>query len=221
LGVALVLGLFLVVFVLYTTVSRGLDKTADIVPYRNQKGIPASTSTSTTAAAGAAGAPTTAGSQSGPSVSTTTTEPPVMVRPKATVSSSALKGTSTASFQATNLVDGDLTTAWIEGAKEAGLGEWVRFEFSEPTLLAKIEIANGYQKDTSTFAANPRVRLLSIQFSSGATYLVELYDTPDFQSIVPAGEAIEWIKLVIVSVYPGKSNEDTALSEVRLYKQVD
>jgi hypothetical protein len=216
LGAALLLGLLLLAFILYNTVARGIGGSADIAPYKDQQGIPASLHTTTTVGTDT---PTTAAGT--PAASTTTTEQPLMVRPKATVSSSALKGTATASFQATNLLDGDLTTAWIEGKKGAGLGEWVRFDFAQPTLLARIDIVNGYQKEETSFAANPRAKLVSVQFSSGATYLVELQDTQDLQFIVPAGEAIEWVKLVIVSVYPGKVNEDTALSEVHLYERVD
>jgi hypothetical protein len=222
LGAALFLALVIIVLVLYSTVSRSLDKTASITPYKNQAGIPASTSTSTTVNTDANGAPvTTVGPQEGPQAATTTTESPLLVRPKATVSSSALKGISTASFQATNLVDGDLATAWVEGAKGTGLGEWVRFEFAQPTLLARIEVANGYQKDPASFARNPRVKLVNVEFSSGGTYLVELYDTTDLQTIIPAGEAIDWVKLVIVSVYPGENDYGTALSEVRLFEKAD
>jgi hypothetical protein len=221
LGAALLLGLLLLVFILYSTIARGLDKNASIAPYADQKGIPASVITTTTIRSGGQAPITTEGTQADPALTTTTAEPPVLVRPKATVSSSALKGTSLAGFQATNLVDGDFSTAWIEGAKGNGLAEWVRFEFSKPTLLSRIEIANGYQKDAARFRTCPRVKLVNIEFSSGATYLVELQDTQDLQFIVPAGEAIEWIKLVIVSVYPGVENEETALSEVRLFEKAD
>ncbi len=223
LGAALMLGLLIVAFVLYTTVARSLDKSVDIVPYAEQEGIPASLSTessSTTVKTDGAGAPVTVpGAET--AATTTTTEPPLLVRPKAMVSSSALKGTPTASFQATNLVDGDLTTAWIEGAKGHGLGEWVRIEFSQPTLLSRIEVANGYQKDTARFSNRPRVRLVKIEYSSGATQLVELRDVQELQYILPAGEAIQWVKLVIVSVYPGENDEDTSISEVRLFERAD
>jgi hypothetical protein len=215
LGAALLLGLLLLVFVLYSTIARGLDKSASVAPYADQQGIPASVVTTTTIRSGGQVVVVD------PSASTTTTEPPILVRPKATVSSSALKGTSTASFQATNLVDNDLSTAWIEGAKGDGVGEWVRFQFSKPTLLARIEIANGYQKDYARFQTDPRVKLVNIEFSSGAMLLIRLKDTEDLQFLTPPGEAVEWVKLVIVSVYPGVENEETALSEVRLYEKPD
>jgi len=220
LGAALLLALAIIAFVLYTTIARSLDKSVNVVSYAGQTGIPASTEPpASTVATNADGSPVDTQDPDAAPVTTTTTEPLIMVRPKATVSSSALKGTSTASFQATNLVDDDLRTAWIEGANGPGLGEWVRFEFSEPVLLARIEIANGYQKDPDRFAGSPRVRMVSIEYSSGATQLVELFDTEQLQYIIPADEAVEWIKLVIVSVYDGEDVEDTSLSEVHLYEE--
>jgi hypothetical protein len=221
LGASMLLGLLLLVFVLYSTIARGLDKSASVAPYAEQKGIPASIVTTTTVKSGGQAVVVTDGSQTGPAATTTTTEPPILVRPKATVASSALKGTSTESFQATNLVDNDLSTAWVEGAKGTGLGEWVRFQLTKPTLLSRIEIANGYQKDSARFETNPRVRLVNIEFSSGATLLVELKNTQELQFLTPPGEAVEWVKLVIVSVYPGVESDETALSEVRLFEKAD
>jgi hypothetical protein len=221
LGAALLVGLVILAFALYGTIARSLDKSQSVAVFSGQNGIPAtlpSDSSSTTVKTDASGKPA-AGAVTDPSVATTTPETQVMIRPKATRSSSSLKGTATASFQAPNLVDGDLTTAWIEGAANAGLGEWVRFEFGQPTSLARIEIANGYQKDAKRFAANPRVRLASIELSSGTTYLVELHDVGDPQAIILSGEAIDWVKLVIVSVYPGQTNQETALTEVRLFEK--
>lgn len=230
---ALILALAIIAFVLYTTVAHSLDKSVDVVSYADQEGIPASTeppiSNEPTDADDTA---TDSDDSQTDTASTTTTEPPLIIRPRATVSSSALAGTATASFQATNLLDGNLTTAWIEGATGLGLGEWVRFDLINPTVLARIEIANGYQKDVARFASNPRVRLVNLEYSSGATQLVELYDTRDLQYIIPPNEAVEWVQLVIVSVYSGANSdgassaltsisEDTSLSEVHIYEKVD
>ncbi len=231
-GSALVVGLAILAFVLYASAAHSLDKSADVMSYVGQKGIPASTEPPVTDATSTEGAAQAVdGSQTEP-VSTTTPEPPVMIRPKATVSSSALAGTPTASFQATNLLDGDLSTVWTEGADGLGVGEWIRFDLTKPTVLGRIEIANGYQKDETRFAENPRVRLVSVQYSSGANQLVELYDTAQIQYIVPADEAVEWFKLVIVSVYSGgqdettvsddvSTSENTSLSEVHLFEKTD
>jgi hypothetical protein len=218
-GGALLLSLLIVVTVFYAIVARALSPQNDIAPFSDQQGIPATISTAppTTTADSSAGVPTGATDV----VSTTTTIPAMSIRPKATVSSSALKGTAIASFQATNLVDGDPTTPWQEGANGAGLGEWVRFEFTQPLELARLEILNGYQKDDERFVGNPRVRLVMVEYSSGATQLVELSDVRDPQIINPTSEAVEWVKLAIVSVYPGDKWEDTALSEVRIYEKSD
>jgi hypothetical protein len=218
-GGALLLGLVIVVAIFYAIVARALSPQESIAPYAEQKGIPATIST----APAATTADTSAGVEGAvtDTVSTTTTLPAITIRPKATVSSSALRGTAIASFQATNLVDGDLATPWLEGANGAGLGEWVRFEFTQPLELARIEILNGYQKDEERFAGNPRVRLIMVEYSSGATQLVELSDLKDPQMINPTSEAVEWVKLAIVSVFPGDQWEDTALSEVRIYEKTD
>ena len=60
-----------------------------------------------------------------------------------------------------------------------------------------------------------------MEYSSGPTQLVELLDTQQLQFITPADEAVEWIKLVIVSVYDGDDTEDTALSEVHIFEKSD
>ena len=218
-GGALLLSLLIVVTVFYAIVARALSPQNEIAPFADQKGIPATISTTPPTTTADSTAATATGATD--TVSTTTTLPAMTIRPKATVSSSALKGTAIASFQATNLVDGDLTTPWQEGANGAGLGEWVRFEFTQPVELARLEILNGYQKDDERYLGNPRVRLVMVEYSSGATQLVELSDVRDPQIVNPTSEAVEWVKLAIVSVYPGDKWEDTALSEVRIYEKSD
>jgi hypothetical protein len=222
-GSALLIGLLILAFVFYTIIARSLGGGENVFTYAEQEGIPATISTmppETTPATDETGAVVPPSDDVGSST-TTTTLPALLVRPKATVSSSALEATSSASFQATNLLDGDLSTPWLEGANGAGLGEWVRFEFAQPLELARIEIANGYQKDDGRFLGNPRVRLLKVEYSSGAVQIVQLFDVKDMQIIEPASEAVEWVRLVILSVYPGDEWQDTALSEVRIYEKTD
>lgn len=204
---ALLLILAATVFTLYAVVQKGLATKEEIDPYAGISGTTATLSEETSGGSGS--------SQTSPSEAST------LVRPTSVEASSTLKSTSTHSYRPTNLVDGDVTTAWNEGAEGLGLGEWVKFEFSRQLVLTRIEIANGFQKDDDRFAGNPRVKTLKVEYSTGTVQLVDLLDTPDFQTIVPTRQPVEWMKMTIVSVHPDYEWEDTALSEVRIYARTD
>ena len=206
-AIALLLALAMVTFTLVTIIQRGLDTGEDIDPLAGQTGTPASIGTTST------------NTSTGGTGSTSSTLAPVQVRPTATDASSILKATSTNSYGATNLLDGDLTTAWSEGEDGPGLGEWVRFSFSRPLVIARIELANGYQKDDERFVGSPRVKSLKVEYSNGVTQLIELADSKEFQTVIATSEAVEWVKLTIVSVYDGEEWEDTALSEARIFEK--
>jgi hypothetical protein len=204
-GFALFLMLLATAFTLgmivYRTVKPG-DSSATLT---SVPGTTASTST------------TLAGGSGGTGSSTPSTVAATAIRPSAASASSVLKATSTINYGAANVLDGDLTTAWNEGAKGPGVGEWLRLSFSKPVVLARIEIANGYQKDTERFDGNVRVKSLKLEYSDGETQLIDLLDTEDFQSVTTLSPPTEWIKLTIMSVYPDYVWEDAALSEVRVF----
>lgn len=204
-SLAILLALAATVFAFYSIVQWALATEEDVDPYAGQSGTTATVGTMTTQRPG------------GGSANTTSTLVGTLIRPSAVSASSSLKATSTNNYRPTNLLDGDLATAWNEGAEGPGLGEWVRFEFSRQIVLSRIEIANGYQKDDDRFRGNPRVRSLEVAYSNGTTQLITLVDTEEFQSITPTRQPVEWVKLTIVSVYPGDEWDDTALSEVRIY----
>lgn len=210
-SLALLLVLAATVFALYSVVVRALEPEQESDPFAGQEATEATVGPVTTEA------PT--GSTS--TARTTTTLAGTIIRPTAVTSSSALKATSTNNYKATNLLDGDLATAWEEGAEGPGIGEWVMFEFSRQVTLTRIEIANGYQKDDDRYFGNPRVRSLGVEYSTGTVQLIDLLDTRDYQAIIPTRQPVEWVKLTIVSVYPGDIWDDTALSEVRIYSRPD
>lgn len=208
-GIALLLALAVITIALAIIIDRSLQTTEDIDPYTGQAGTAATIGTTSTQASGTDDS------------DTSTTLAPIQVRPTAADASSVLKATSTNSYRATNLMDGDLATAWEEGADGPGLGEWVRFEFSRPLVIARMEIANGCQKDDERFQGNPRVKSIKVEFSNGETKLVDLADSTESQSIDAVDEAVEWVKLTVVSVYDGDQWEDTALSEVRVFELME
>ncbi|MCX8033215.1 MAG: hypothetical protein N3B14_07520 [Thermoleophilia bacterium] len=207
LGILLLAMLAAAVFILYGLVSSALRPEERAKTYAQRPGTTATVVAHTPSSS----------AESGETGATASTLPLQLVRPTSVTSSSALEATSTASYGPTNLVDGDLATAWNEGAEGPGIGEWVRFEFSRQWVLARIEIANGYQKDDERYFGNGRVRSLAIEYSTGTTQLVDLLDSKDIQTIIPTRQPVEWFKITIVDVYPGKIWDDTALSEVRIY----
>ena len=212
-GIAMGLALFLLLlaatFVLGVIVYRTVRAEEHVEPLAGRPGTTASTNVAPTG-----GSPS---ETAGPS----TTLAAMIVRPRAASASSALKATSITNYGPTNLLDGDLATAWNEGAEGPGVGEWVRFEFSQPVVLARLEVANGYQKDDERFFGNIRVKTFKLEYSNGATQLVDLLDIKDFQVVNTIRRSTEWIKLTIMSVYPDYEWEDAALSEVRIYELVE
>jgi hypothetical protein len=206
-ALAMLLALAVTTFVLYTIVTRvvtpSTDTTAD--PYSGVTGTLATVTTSTTSGTNTGG---TDGAIGGA----------LLVRPSSVTASSILKATSMADFGPTNLLDSDPTSAWVEGVSGTGLGEWVRLDFVDAIPLARIEIANGYQKDHDRFAGNARVKSLELQYSNGVVQVVQLQDVEGLQVIEPSTDETQWIKATIRSIYPTYVWPEAALSEVRVYE---
>jgi hypothetical protein len=216
-ALACLVGLAVLVFVLYTIFTRVLT--------------PSIAETTTSVYTGAAGTMAT--------LSTTTTAPPsttsttagvakgsLLVRPSAATASSSLTPTSITDFRPTNLLDGDTSTAWVEGAKGTGTGQWVKLAFDQAISLVRLEVANGYQKDDEFFGNYVRAKSIKLQYSDGTSQTVQLQNEQGLQVIdatVNDGtpRETEWIKLTILSVYPTYKFSQAALSDVRVYEAVE
>ncbi len=64
--------------------------------------------------------------------------------------------------------DNNLTTAWVEGKKDEGIGEKIIFVIPEGTTL--LEIANGLQTNEKLFKDNNRIKDFSITLYFGFHY---------------------------------------------------
>ena len=69
-------------------------------------------------------------------------------------SSSTLAGRPASRYSVKNLFDGKLETAWVEGAKGDGKGEWVEVEFPDAVEVDGFLLAPGYGRSAELFAAN-------------------------------------------------------------------
>jgi hypothetical protein len=116
--------------------------------------------------------------------------------------------------------DDDPRTAW--NLKTEGIGEWIRMKVTPMVGATKVrlKLRNGFQKTDKLFAANSRVRMMTVVLlpANKATD-VELTDKSGWQEATveqPAGP-VEAVELRVKSVYPGKKYDDLCLSDVQLY----
>ena len=75
--------------------------------------------------------------------------------------SSTLKG----NYNVKNLTDTDYRTAWVEGEKGTGIGEWVEIEFTNSAKITTMQIANGYLKSQKTYFENASIKTLKCEFT--------------------------------------------------------
>lgn len=155
-----------------------------------------------------------------------------------TIASSTLNNSS--SYKSAHLCDGKAETAWVEGVKGSGIGEWVKIsidaysslaEFtSTPFSLSKIAVLPGYAKTKKTWEENNRVKkLLVVSYSSSpaifgkewAVYRlhlkdeakVQIFDIPTYEMSVNLEEMKKEIWIKIEDVYKGTKYDDTCISE--------
>lgn len=142
-------------------------------------------------------------------------------------------------YKSANLFDGKIDTAWVEGAKGNGIGEWVYIELdaikesvtTTPFAIWQIGVVPGYAKSEKTWLENNRVKTAFIIIHSPSAYAnknewtlfrvhlddiskLQLFDIPSENASAndcPMKKEI-WFK--IESVYPGNKYQDTCISEL-------
>jgi hypothetical protein len=122
--------------------------------------------------------------------------------------------------------DFDVTTAWIEGKKDYGIGEYLEYNFGMTSVgesqhlgINKLIVANGYKKTKKTWEENSRVKKLKMYVNDIPFGVIELLDSFEFQTIdIPvimlSKQELMKIKFEIMEVYPGTKYKDTAISEL-------
>jgi hypothetical protein len=131
---------------------------------------------------------------------------------KATASSTrtALAGNT---YEPGNVLDGRLMTAWMEGVEGAGIGEWIRCDFSREVTLQRISIAPGYFKSPQIWARNNRVAAATFYFSDGTSRPFRFPDRMEEQMLEVGAVRTSWVRIVIDEVYGG-TDPDTAISQL-------
>jgi hypothetical protein len=131
--------------------------------------------------------------------------------------SSALAPAAGNNYGARNLIDGQDSTAWVEGSSGQGVGDFVVIEFPESKSVRGISLNNGYAKSSDIYFKNSRVKDIDIAFSNGDSLETTLTDTMGEQRVTfNRPVTAKWLRITIRSVYPGSKYTDAAVNEVRV-----
>ena len=111
--------------------------------------------------------------------------------------------------------DGNSRTAWAEGARGTGAGQWIAFDFEKEVNLRQIVIEPGYFKTNEIWGKNNRLKSATVKFSDNSTRRFEFRDVMEEQKLEVGNVKTKSVMISIKSVYPGKTDSrDTLISEV-------
>lgn len=109
---------------------------------------------------------------------------------------------------------GEGNGAWCEGVKGNGIGQTISFRFQEGSQnISMLDLLNGYQKSDKHYATNGRIRSIEISSNRGKLGVFEVADTKYSNIEFPNGK-YQWIKVKILSVYPGTKYQDLCITAI-------
>ncbi len=164
------------------------------------------------------GAGTTAGTANLPERDEFDNRPTVQLAVVEATDSSHLLPVNDITYEASNLYDEALSTAWNVGAGVEPSGQTATLTLAGPSLIDKVEIANGYQKSGDSFQRSGRATFLLLTFSDGTSSSVSLEDREGWQLTDIADVVTETVTIKFIDIYPGRDRKlaSAAVSEVRL-----
>jgi len=121
--------------------------------------------------------------------------------------------------------DGKASTAWCEGARGDGIGEWIELRLKagpakDATSFSGATIADGYCKSETTWTENSRARQLRVDMNGKPRCLLDLADTRHPQRFRIASIASvrpgDRLRFTITAVYRGAKYRDTCITEIVL-----
>lgn len=119
-------------------------------------------------------------------------------------------------YDAGNLVDDDVTTAWShDPAVEAAADVDLALALAEPAWVTALTFANGAQSDDLAFAADGRVLRMTVLVSGDAVAELQLLDQQGLQRVeLPEPVLVDTLRLVILEAVAGDTYEEVSISEI-------
>ena len=117
-------------------------------------------------------------------------------------------------YEASNVHDRNLKTAWVEGASDDGIGEYIRVYLDGTHQVSFLKIHNGYHKSETLYAENHRPATVNISGGNGESLSYTFKDEMAETVIYLGAWTTDYIQINIVSTYPGDDLMDTCISEI-------
>lgn len=133
-------------------------------------------------------------------------------------SSAYVNQTTSRSVEAKCAIDGDTTTAWNTNSRWNG--EWISLTVKDDNRykVSYLTIYNGYQRKSSTYYNNARIKTLEVYCDGNYVTTLTLSDSWGAQDhYLPEPMIGSEFKFVITGVYYGSDFSDCALSELELH----
>lgn len=125
------------------------------------------------------------------------------------------------SYKAEFANDLSYKTAWVEGKKDEGIGEYLEYYFkNDSPRITEIIISNGYMKSEETWKNNNRVKKLKLYINGVPLGILNLKDsrTDQYFEVGTLGHNKNGTDLIlkfeILEVYKGSKYNDTAITEI-------
>ena len=120
---------------------------------------------------------------------------------------------------ADNVLDGSLSTAWVEGVSGVGIGEWIKLSTTDGSSLdlTAIGFYPGYHKSQSHLENNGYPTEILIEAENGFSQTAYLFWHEDDVVLLDQPISTSWVKITILDAEAGKAFEDTCISEIPLY----
>jgi len=124
----------------------------------------------------------------------------------------------TTAYDPANLFDSRYDFAWsTDGTKTSGIGEKLNLTFANDVNIAGLYVWNGYQRSTTHFEKNGRVKSLNLATAQGDSQSVALESIYGLQKITlpkPLMQ-VKQLTIEITDIYPGSAYKDVLISELR------
>ena len=128
------------------------------------------------------------------------------------------------SYKAEFANDLSYKTAWVEGKKDKGIGEYLEYYFkNDSPRITEIIISNGYMKSEETWKNNNRVKKLKLYVNGVPFGILNLKDsrTDQYFEMGTLGHNKNGTDLIlkfeILEVYKGSKYNETSITEIYIY----